>query len=115
MNDKNDPILNRIVVINENIDFVVKDEIVSIVTKNDSKIQDVFRKLGKKIPQESYLELDDMSSFIFMQIDGKRNIYEIGQELKKAKKEECEPLYERLLMFLEYLEKTKNYITIKEA
>ena len=44
-----------------------------------------------------------MGSFIWQQIDGKRNVYEIGQLLKQEYGKEAEPLYERLCTFVKSL------------
>jgi hypothetical protein len=71
------------------------------------------RRLYFKIPEVSKIELDKFSSFVFLQINGERNIYEIGQILKNEYVEEIEPLYERLIIFLEFLKNQKDWITYK--
>ena len=48
-----------------------------------------------KRPKVSWIELPGMGTFIWNQIDGKRNVYEIGKLLKKEYGQEAEPLYER--------------------
>lgn len=56
-----------------------------------------------KRPKISWIELPGMGTFIWNQIDGNRNVYEIGQLLKEAYGQEAEPLYERLCTFIKSL------------
>ena len=56
-----------------------------------------------KRPKVSWIELPGMGTFIWNQIDGKRNVYEIGQLLKHEYGQEAEPLYERLCTFIKSL------------
>jgi hypothetical protein len=113
MNDQSDIYLKNIPVVKENLVFETNDQLVSIVSYQDRGIQKFLRKFKFKIPGVSKIELDKFSSFIFLQINGERNIYEIGQVLKKEYDEEIEPLYERLLIFLEFIKNQKKWITYK--
>lgn len=54
-------------------------------------------------PKETKLLLDAPGSFVWKQMDGERNIYEIGKALKQEFGEEAEPLYERLSSFIRLL------------
>ena len=54
-------------------------------------------------PKVSYIELDVFGSFIWKQIDGKKDVYEIGKLVKAKFGQEAEPLYERLTEFLHIL------------
>ena len=56
-----------------------------------------------KRPKVSWIELPGMGTFIWNQIDGKRNVYEIGQLLKNEYGQEAEPLYERLCTYIKSL------------
>lgn len=56
-----------------------------------------------KRPKVSWIELEGMGTFIWNQIDGKRDVYEIGKLLKEAYGEEAEPLYERLCTYIKSL------------
>lgn len=109
----NNEILQQIVYINDDLKYENVDGIIYIITSNDHLFQRMFRRVGRKIPLESRLEFDEYASFIMSKIDSKRSIYDIGQLLLLEYGEDCEPLYERLLTFLNYLENTKKYITIK--
>ena len=60
-----------------------------------------------KKPKISWIELPGMGSFIWQQIDGKRNVYEIGQLLKQEYGKEAEPLYERLCTFVKSLHNSR--------
>ena len=46
---------------------------------------------------------DHFGSFIWKQIDGKKDVYQIGRLVKDKFGEEAEPLYERLAKFLHIL------------
>lgn len=64
-------------------------------------------------PKISHVKLDEFGSFIWMQVDGQRNIYEIGQEVKGRFGEKAEPLYERLITFFRILVDNR-YISYKK-
>lgn len=55
-------------------------------------------------PRCTYVELEEMGSFIWRQMDGERNVYDIGQLVHERFKIEAEPLYERLCPFIKQLE-----------
>lgn len=56
------------------------------------------------------MELDKYGSFIFLQIDGKKNVEELGIKLEEKYGEEAHPLYERLLLFLNHIDVNCHYI-----
>ncbi|WP_373599755.1 PqqD family protein [Paraclostridium bifermentans] len=107
----NEDILNIIFKKADNIEFEVnEDGIVTILEKQDHKIQKFFRKLKFKIPKYKKVELDKYGSYIFLQIDGSNSIEEIGKILEEKYGEESHPLYERLLLFLNHIEVNCKYI-----
>jgi hypothetical protein len=107
----NDEVLGIVFKISDNIEYEVnKEGIVTIAQKQNHKIQNFFRKLKVKIPMYKKVELDKYSSAVFLQIDGKQTVKEIGEYLELKYGEECYPLYERLLMFLNHIEVNCNYI-----
>lgn len=53
------------------------------------------------------VKLDAVGSFVWEQCDGKQTVQEVAQNLKKKFGEEVEPLYERIAMFLQTLEKNR--------
>lgn len=107
----NEDVLNLVFKKNENIEYKVNDSgIVIIQEKQDHKIQRVFRKLRFKIPMYKNIELDECGSFIFLQVDGNKNVKELGEILESKYGEESHPLYERLLLFLNHIEVNCHYI-----
>ncbi|MFV0288432.1 MAG: hypothetical protein ACK5HR_03140 [Mycoplasmatales bacterium] len=109
MANNHDPYLKLIPTLNQNLEHRVNEKnIVSLVTKNNHKIQNLFRKLSVNIPLETKIEMDEYSSFVFLQINGKQNVYKIGQKAQEKFPNNNEMLYERLIIFLDYLEEKKR-------
>ncbi|MGL5650471.1 MAG: PqqD family protein [Paraclostridium sp.] len=107
----NEEVLNLVFKKSENIEYEVSsDGIVTILEKQDHKVQNFFRKLKFKIPMYKKMELDEYGSFIFLQIDGKKNVEEVGIKLEEKYGEESHPLYERLLLFLNHIDVNCHYI-----
>lgn len=107
----NEDVLNIVFKISDQIEYEVDDNnIVTILEKQDHKIQKVFRKLKVRIPEYRKTDLDEYGSFIVLQIDGVRTVREIGEILEANFGEETHPLYERLLLFLNHIEVNSHYI-----
>lgn len=107
----NEEVLNLVFKKSENIEYEVSsDGIVTILEKQDHKVQNFFRKLKFKIPMYKKMELDEYGSFIFLQIDGKKNVEELGIKLQEKYGEKPHPLYERLLLFLNHIDVNCHYI-----
>ena len=96
--------------ISNSIDYEVDDKTVTILEKQDHAIQKFFRKLKFKIPFYKRVKLDKYGSFIFLQIDGRKTVEEIGKSLEHEYGEKTHPLYERLLMYLNHIDVNCNYI-----
>jgi hypothetical protein len=112
----NDEILNIIFKISSKINYEVnKDGAVTILEKQDHWVQNLFRKLKFKIPMYKKITLDKYGSYIFLQIDGKKTVKEIGEILELKYGKESHPLYERLLLFLNHIEVNCNYIKKLDA
>ena len=75
---------------------------VEIVRKNRGLFNRIAQLFFRR-PKVSYIELDVFGSFIWKQIDGKKDVYEIGKLVKAKFGQEAEPLYERLTEFLHIL------------
>ena len=74
----------------------------------------VFNRLAQLIirkPKVSYIHLDEYGSFVWQQIDGVRNITDIGVAVKEHFGEKVEPLYERLATYFKTLE-SYNFIVL---
>lgn len=109
MNDEE--ILNMRFQICDNLEYKIgEDRRVTVFEKQDRKIQRFFRKLKFKIPMYKQITLDEYSSEVFMQIDGKNTVKEIGEILEGIYGDKVHPLYERLLVFLNHIDVNYNYI-----
>ena len=61
-----------------------------------------------KLKSQFYkVKLDEFGSFVWKQIDGKLTVEEIGENLKANFKEDIEPVYDRLSVFIQSLERYK--------
>lgn len=106
----NEDALNVVFKISDSIDYQLDDNIVTILEKQDHPIQKFFRKLKFRIPLYKKIKLDEYGSFIFLQIDGEKNVKEIGKNLESKYGEDTHPLYERLTMYLNHIYVNCNYI-----
>ena len=109
--ENNKDVLNIIFKVCDNIEYDVNEVgIVTILEKQDHKIQNFFRKLKFKIPMYKKIELDEFSSAVFLEIDGKKTVEEIGKKLEAKFGEKVKPTYERLLVFLNHIDTNCKYI-----
>ena len=107
----NEDVLNLKFRICDNVEYKIDDNgIVTVLEKQDHKIQKFFRKLKFKIPLYKEITLDEISSEVFLQIDGDKTVKEIGDNLEKKYGEKVNPLYERLLIFLNHIYINCEYI-----
>ena len=107
----NEEILSLKFRICDNVEYKVDDNgIVTVLEKQDHKIQKFFRKLKFKIPLYKEITLDEISSEVFLQIDGDKTVKEIGDNLEKKYGEKVNPLYEKLLIFLNHIYINCEYI-----
>lgn len=82
---------------------VDENSIVTLEIENKGVFNKIAQKLFKK-PKISYIHLDEMGSFIWPYIDGKRDITEIGVLVREHFGDKAEPLYERLSQYFKTLE-----------
>lgn len=73
-----------------------------LVFHHDKLVEKLASKLFKK-PRVSDLELDELGSAVWKLIDGRRTVLQITEEMKIRFGERCEPINERLIMFIRYL------------
>ena len=71
----------------------------------------IAQKLFKK-PKISYVHLDEIGSFVWPLIDGKKNITAIGEFVKEHFGEKANPLYERLAKYFQILE-SYGFVTLR--
>ena len=105
--------LNIIFKICDTIKYEIDENgIVTLLERQDHIIQRIFRKLKVKIPLYKRITFDEYSSEVFNQIDGNKTVKEIGEKLKEKYGDNVEPLYERLLVFLNHIYINCKYIEI---
>ena len=74
-----------------------------------------FNRIAQKVfnrPEKSEIALDEIGSFVWHQIDGKRDLYEISNLMKEEFGEDIEPVYERLFTFIGIMN-DHNFIVLK--
>lgn len=83
-----------------------EDGVVQIIINRDSLFERIVRKLFFT-PENYKVDLDKIGSFIWLQIDGQNNLYQIGELLKSEFGDDIEPLYERLIQYIKILKNNK--------
>lgn len=73
----------------------------------------IAQKVFKK-PSKSEIALDKLGSFVWKQFDGKRDLYEVSEIMKKEFGKDIEPVYERLFKFVEIMRDNK-FVVLKEV
>lgn len=107
----NEDVLNIIYKISDHLEYEVdKDYIVTILQKQDHKIQKFFRKIKFRIPEYKKIAFDEYGSWIFLQIDGNKSVKDIGESLEAKYGDKVHPLYDRLLLFLNHIDINCRYI-----
>lgn len=81
-----------------------EDGTIVMCVERKSLYDKLARFLRKKTPKCSYYTLDALGSFVWRQIDGTKDVFEIGRLVKDEFGENAEPLYERLAKFIQILE-----------
>lgn len=77
--------------------------IVTLEIENRGMMNRIAQKLFKK-PPVSYIHLDDLGSFVWQKIDGKKTILEFAPLVEERFGEKANPLYERLAQYFKILE-----------
>ena len=90
-----------------------KDGCVCLHIKNQGVFNRVAQFLFLK-PKVSHIKLDEMGSFVWSHIDGKRDIIELGRLLEDRFGKDAYPLYERVAKFFQILERNRliDWITV---
>lgn len=102
MSKKKSNYLEKIPQITDGLVYEQKDELVIIQRENKGLYNRLAQKVFKR-PVVTNVELDAFGSYVFLQIDGTRDIIAIGDLVKEHFGEKAEPLYERLSRFIELL------------
>ncbi|MEK6263290.1 MAG: PqqD family peptide modification chaperone [Clostridium sp.] len=111
MLNNNEDVLNIIYKISDSFQYEIGiDNIVTMLEKQDHRIQKFFRKLKFRIPEYKKTSLDEYGSCVFLQIDGKKTVKDIGENLEVKYGDKVQPHYERLLLFLNHIDVNCKYI-----
>ncbi len=89
-----------------------EDGKIMLMIENKGAMNRLAQKLFHK-PEISYIHLDDLGSFVWTWIDGKKNIIELGELVKEEFGEAAEPVYPRLAKYFQILD-SYHFITWKE-
>lgn len=87
---------------------------IEIIRENKGLLRRMTQMLMNK-PRVSRIELDALGSFVWRQIDGTKDIYQIGRLVSERFGEKAEPLYERLTDFFCILRKNDFIIYINQG
>lgn len=87
--------------------------IVTVHVLNKGFYNRIAQKVFKR-PPVSHIALDKYGSFVWQQMDGKRNVYEISKLVSKRFGKEAEPLTERLVKYIQILYQNKFIGYVKE-
>lgn len=75
---------------------------VEIIVENRGALNRLMQLLLKK-PRISYIELEEMGSFIWREMDGVKSVYELALLEREKFGEKAEPVCERLSTYLKVL------------
>ena len=76
-----------------------------------------YNRLAQKLfkrPKVSYISLDEYGSFVWQQMDGKRNVYEISKLVSERFGKDAEPVVERLVKYIQILYQNKFIGYVKQ-
>ena len=90
-------------------EYEIKKGKVLLIFHHDKPVEKFMRWLIKK-PYTSDIELDTMGSRVWELINGQNTVYDIGQQLIIIYGKSCEPVYDRLILYIRYLIK-KGWIS----
>lgn len=86
---------------------------VKLIFYHDKPAEKFIRALMKK-SRNSDVTFDDIGSTTWNLINGQNTVYDIGKELLKIYGEACEPVYDRLIMYIRYLNR-RNWISFERG
>ena len=75
-----------------------------------------YNRLAQKLfhtPAFSDIDLDTFGSFIWRQIDGEQSVYDIAVRVKEEFGDQAEPLYERLVKYMQTL-KNNGFVSLRK-
>jgi hypothetical protein len=109
---KTDNFMLYIPVKNRN-NWLQRDNVIYISFKYDRPVEKLVAWLtGKHTIRD--IKLDKLGTSVWRLLDGKNNVHKIGQILLKEYGDGCQPVYERLIVYLRYLNR-KGWIKFKTS
>jgi len=103
--------LDMVFAVNDKLDYEVDDrQLVTVLVHQDHWIQRIARRLRLRIPDTRKIRLDEYCSYVLLCLDGKRTVKEVGELMVEKFGDQANPVYERLFIFLNHIEKTERYI-----
>lgn len=99
-------LLDYIPVRNPRLTWDVKNGKVTLHRENKGIFFWFGQKLWKK-PRFSHIELEEFGSFLWQNMDGKRDVGDLADMLKAEFGEKAEPLYERVVKYINILKNNK--------
>ena len=97
---------------NESINYEINDDgKVNIIIKRDGLLDRIVRKF-LDTPKRRVVELDDLGSFVWKQIDGEANFNDISKKLLEHFGDKAKPLYKRLATYTKIL-RNNDFIIIE--
>ncbi len=96
--------LDKIPIHKDGLNWSIDENSKVILEVENKGIANKIMQVILKKPKVSFIHLDDMGSFIWQKIDGKKNVFAIGKDVKECFGDKAEPLYERLMQYFQILE-----------
>lgn len=93
--------------------WIQKDNVIYLVFKHDTLIERFVAWLTKK-PTVKDIRLDSLCTRVWQLIDGNNSVFKIGQILLKENGDSCQPVYDRLIAYLRYLNR-RGWIKFKPS
>ena len=90
-----------------------KKGIVTVHVVNKGFYNWIAQKIFKK-PRISHIALDKYGRFVWQQMDGKRNVYEISRLVSERFGKDAEPVVERLVKYIQILYQNKFIGYVKQ-
>ena len=95
--------LDKVPYHNPEVNFTIDEEgRVTLSQENKGLMKTITQKLINK-PRFSKIHLDEMGNFIWPLIDGEKTVYDIAELVKEHFGEKAEPLYNRLVTYIDTL------------
>ena len=98
-----------------NISTVKEEDGQITLLKPNTGIFDRFAQRFFKRPPVTHIALDQFGTFVWEDIDGEKDLTQIGKDVSERFGEEAEPLYERLSKYFYILEEEKLIIFKKKV